>query len=98
MIKRTTIILLSVFLIGCKQSIDKDYIKNHQWKYGSGDGWVGDFLFFDRDLYKISNDTILKLDTARAVIKSLDTNDFNGDKEMIIKLIKDGTTGTYHQK
>jgi hypothetical protein len=98
MIKLSIIIIL-ILLSSCEKTIDIDYIKKHEWKYGSGDGWAGDWLSFNNNSrYKLNRDTLFERDTARAIIISLDKNSFDDDNEMKIKIIKTGKLGTYHEK
>lgn len=97
MIKLSIIIIL-ILLSSCKKTIDINYIKKHEWKYGSGDGWVGDWLSFNNNIYKLNTDTLFERDTAKAIIISLDKNSFGHDNEMKIKIIKTGKLGTYYEK
>ncbi len=96
---RKLIIIIVIFTAtSCRQTIDTNYIRQHGWKIGEGEGWVGDWISFDNNLYKISGDTLYKSDTARAVIISLDKAGYNGDNEMVIRRFKDNSTATYHKK
>lgn len=96
---RKLIIIIVIFTAAsCRQNIDTNYVGQHEWKFGDGEGWVGDWISFDTNLYKISGDTLYKRDTARAVIISLDKAGYNGDNEMVIKRFKDNTKATYHEK
>ena len=93
------ITIITIFTAtSCGQTIDTNYIRQHGWKIGDGEGWVGDWISFETNLYKISGDTLYKRDTARAVIISLDKAGYNGDNEMVIKRIKDNSKATYHEK
>ena len=90
--------MLLFVLYSCKQSVDTDYVRNHEWKWGEGKGRIGDWICFDHNIYKISNDTLFKRDTARAVVVSLDKNGWRYDNEMVIIQIQNGEHATYHEK
>jgi len=94
------IIIITVIFIAtsCGQTIDTNYIRQHGWKFGNGEGWVGDWISFETNLYKLSGDTLYKRDTARAIIISLDKAGYNEGNEMVIKRFKDNTKATYHEK
>ena len=93
--KRTIFLIFPFILTNC--SSDSEFVKQREWKYGSG-FWMGDWLLFnDSEYFKIQTDTLFKQDTARAVIVDIDEQ-LGGDTELTIKSITTGELGTYHEK
>jgi len=73
--------------------MSNEEIKNLQWKYGEG-YHIGDVLLLDD--HNLKGDTIYKDDKPIAVImKSGDM--FWESPDLVIKDIKTGKTGTYHE-
>lgn len=78
-------------LTSCKTR--SEYVKQHNWKSGPG-FYIGDFLYFNSNYFKTSNDTIYKQDTAIALIIDIDRI----EKELKIESIKNKEIGIYYEK
>lgn len=79
-----------------KDSTNNKYVTDHEWKAGGGYN-PGDWLSFDSSkYYKVQNDSLFKRDTAVAIIINIDKPIF-GDTELLIKSLKTGRLGTYHE-
>jgi len=99
MIKKISTFLLSFVLTSCICT-DAD-LKKFNWKYGKG-YYFGDFINFDDT--NLRNDTLFEMNvetrnlTAYAVITKTKNIYFRGHKEIEIKSLKTGETGTYFGK
>jgi hypothetical protein len=80
-----------------KDTTDNVYIREQNWKAGSGYN-IGDWLSFDSSKnYVLRNDTIFKHNTAVAIVINVHKAVF-GDNELTVKSISSQDKGTYHEK
>lgn len=88
------ILTIIIALSGCTS--DSDYIQNRRWKGGNGDD-LPDWMDFTNNTWQLSNDTIF-LDTAIAVVISLDKRPLVGDRVLRVKSLKKGEEVFYNEK
>lgn len=88
-------ILIAFLLSSCTTNSDKAL--QHEWKYSEGYS-AGDWLSFDEsEIYKISDDTLFKQDTAVAIVIEVDKR-IDGNTELTLKSLQTGELVTYHKK
>ena len=91
--------LLLIF-IQCQRKDDKAIetkVVQHDWKHGEGAN-IGDWIDFKSGYYKMKRDTILRSDSAVAVVSYIEDGKLGDDDEMEITLIKNSSKGTYHSR
>lgn len=100
-ILKNLFLLFSLLLIGCTVDTDRNDIKSHvmehEWKYGEG-FHIGDWLDFSINIYKIKGDTILRGDSAIAIVKKIEIGGPGNDDELYIISMQRGEWGMYHSK
>lgn len=89
------LIFTQVCLISC--SLDNNYVKQHEWKYGDGFRLNNDFIAFGGGYLSLRNDTVFILDSAIAVIYDTQKGYFGDDNEIHIKSISTNQKGIYHE-
>ena len=95
LLKFTMLLFLLAGLTNC--SSDTEYVRSHEWKYGSG-FHMGDWLGFDNTtLYEVRHDTIFMEGFARAVVVEI-ARQAGEDVELRIRSLETGEEGVYHEK
>lgn len=92
--KQIAIIMTICGLSAC--SLDTDEVRLHMWKYGEGSRPGHDLFVFGGGIFRLSNDTILFLDTAIATVTDTKKNYWLYDNEITLKNLKTGKTAIYH--
>lgn len=77
-------------------SLDQDYVRQREWKYGDGYWLQHDFVAFGGGYISLRNDTILIGDSAIAIVYETEKGYFGDDNEIHIKSIATNKLGTYH--
>lgn len=93
--KKIIFFIFITVVVSCTSYIE--YVqKKYNWKYESG-FWVGDWISFNNsNYYKLQNDTLIRQDTALAIIVNIERK--VGDNILIIKSISTNKLGKYCEK